>query len=136
MIKVTKEPLINASIAEIDISIERKNLQLLYLGRSCKQSAFLVHPVNIREDQEEILVNVGSDSPPHAPQPCTAPSTAAPRSATTRPTSRVQGEGSLWLLRAVIAAACYLVPARLKNFSKENGEQRYLGWAGVKRGSG
>lgn len=68
MIKVTKEPLINASIAEIDISIERKNLQLLYLGRSCKQSAFLVHPVNIREDQEEILVNVGSDSPP----PCSA----------------------------------------------------------------
>lgn len=64
LIKVTKEPLINASIAEIDISIERKNLQLLYLGRSCKQSAFLVHPVNIREDQEEILVNVGSDSPP------------------------------------------------------------------------
>lgn len=52
----------------IGISIERKSLQLLYLVHSCKQSAFLVHPVNIREGQEEIPANVGGDPPP----PCSA----------------------------------------------------------------
>lgn len=48
----------------IGISIERKSLQLLYLVHSCKQSAFLVHPVNIREGQEGILLTVGGDPPP------------------------------------------------------------------------